>query len=340
MIQAFVGRPGKIIFRDVPLPDILPHQVLVRMKRIGISSSDMNVFKGRHPRISYPVVPGQEASASVEKVGSGVTSLVPGDKVTVQPQMACGKCYPCRHGMSHACVEWESLGIQTSGMASEFFATDVDRLLKLPHGMTYDQGALIGPLGMAVHAIRRYGSICGRKVLVLGGGSFGNLVAQAAKGMGAAAVLLCESEGRRLEIARACGIDTVDPHREDLSARIRQAFGPERADVVFECVGTNAAMKQAIEFSRMGSDIVMVGVFDDLGTINFGQVNDHELRLIGTSMYSSGDCELAVDLVNAGHVRLDAIIAHQVVFSELSRAYGILGEEGVKGMKVLISFDE
>ena len=338
MLQAVMNRPGEITFQDVPVPTVGPRQIKVAMKRIGVCGSDIHVFHGRHPYTSYPVVQGHEVSAMVVEVGADVGGFAIGDKVTIQPQVVCGRCYPCTHGMYNACEELKVMGFQTTGMASEYFVTEAEKALKLPDTVTYEQGAMIEPLAVAVHAIRRYGDVTGKNVLVLGGGPIGNLVAQTARAMGAAGVLLSEISAYRLEAAATCGIKTANPDRKDLLGKIVATFGPDKADVIFECVGLDATLKQAIDYARKGSDIVVVGVFADLGTINMGFVQDHELRVIGTAMYRVEDYLKAIELAAEGLITLDALITHTVTFRDYLQAYRIVEEQKDRAMKVMVSF--
>ena len=338
MLQAVMNRPGEITFQDVPVPTVGPRQIKVAMKRIGVCGSDIHVFHGRHPYTSYPVVQGHEVSAMVVEVGADVSGFAIGDKVTIQPQVVCGRCYPCTHGMYNACEELKVMGFQTTGMASEYFVTEAEKALKLPDTVTYEQGAMIEPLAVAVHAIRRYGDVTGKNVLVLGGGPIGNLVAQTARAMGAAGVLLSEISAYRLEAAATCGIKTANPDREDLLGKIVATFSPDKADVIFECVGLDATLKQAIDYARKGSDIVVVGVFADLGTINMGFVQDHELRVIGTAMYRVEDYLKAIELAAEGLITLDALITHTVTFRDYLQAYRIVEEQKDRAMKVMVSF--
>ena len=338
MIQAVMNRPGDITFQDVPVPAVGPRQIKVAMKRIGVCGSDIHVFHGRHPYTSYPVVQGHEVSAMVVEVGAEVSGFAAGDKVTIQPQVVCGRCYPCTHGMYNACEELKVMGFQTTGMASEYFVTETEKALRLPDTVSYEHGAMIEPLAVAVHAIRRYGDVTGKDVLVLGGGPIGNLVAQTARAMGAAGVLLSEISAYRLEAAATCGIKVVNPSREDLLGKITESFGPDKADVIFECVGIDATLTQAIDYARKGSDIVVVGVFADLGTINMGFVQDHELRVIGTAMYRVEDYLKAIELAAEGLITLDALITHTVTFRDYLQAYRIVEEQKDRAMKVMVSF--
>ncbi len=339
MLQAIMTEPGKIVYQEVPVPEVGDNQIKVKMKIIGVCGSDVHVNHGKHPYTKYPVVQGHEVSAIVEEVGSSVTNVKVGDRVTIQPQVVCGECYPCTHGMYNDCEVLKVMGFQTTGMASEYFVVDAEKAIKLPEGMSYDHGAMIEPLAVAVHAIRRYGNIQGKSVLVLGGGPIGNLVAQTAKAMGAAKVMMSELSEYRLETAEKCGIATVNPKEKDLKEAIINFFGADGADVIFECIGINATMKQAIEYARKGSDIVVVGVFGDLATVNMGFVQDHELRLIGTAMYRVEDYIEAIRLVGEGLIEFDSLITHRVPFSEYEKAYKIIDEEKDKAMKVLIEMD-
>lgn len=340
MLQAVMNKPGEIVFQDVDVPAAGPDQIKVKMKRIGVCGSDIHVYHGKHPYTSYPVVQGHEVSAEVVETGSEVTDFKIGDKVTIQPQVVCGKCYPCTHGMYNACEELKVMGFQTTGMASEYFVTEAAKALKLPDNMSYDEGAMIEPLAVAVHAVRRYGDITGKKVLVLGGGPIGNLVAQTAKAMGAEKVLLSEISNARLETAKKCGIEVVKPTEKDLLEAIIDVLGKDKADVIFECIGINETMKQAIEYARKGSDIIVVGVFANLGTINMGFVQDHELRLIGTAMYRVEDYIKAIELTGAGLIKLEALITHTVRFADYQKAYEIIEQYKDKAMKVMITFDD
>jgi L-iditol 2-dehydrogenase len=332
-------KPGNIEFNDTPIPAVRADQIKVKMKRIGVCGSDIHVFHGKHPYTSYPVVQGHEVSAEVVEVGSGVKEFKVGDKVTIQPQVVCGQCYPCTHGMYNACEHLKVMGFQTTGMASEYFVTEAAKALKLPDEMSWDHGAMIEPLAVAVHATRRYGDLKGKKVLVLGGGPIGNLVAQTAKASCAEEVLLSELSSYRLETAAKCGIAVVNPEQTDLGKEIKRIFGPDGADVIFECVGINATMKQAIEHARNGSEIIVVGVFADLGLINMGFVQDHELKLIGTAMYRVEDYREAVRLIEQGLVKFDPLISDHVPFREYTKAYKLIDERKDKVMKVIIDMD-
>lgn len=124
MKQQVMTAPGVIEFRQVPTPTPGPGQVLVKIHRIGVCGSDIHVYHGKHPFTSYPVTQGHEVSGSIEALGEGVTGLSVGQKVTIEPQVTCGTCYPCTHGKYNLCESLKVMGFQTTGTASEYFAVD------------------------------------------------------------------------------------------------------------------------------------------------------------------------------------------------------------------------
>lgn len=340
MTQAIMTEPGNIIYQEVDIPEVKPEQIKVKMKRIGICGSDIHVNHGKHPYTSYPVVQGHEVSAEVVETGKDVTTCKVGDKVTIQPQVVCGKCYPCTHGMYNDCEVLKVMGFQTTGMASDYFVVNANKALVLPEEMSWDHGAMIEPLAVAVHAVRRYAAdMTGKKAVVLGGGPIGNLVAQTAKALGAEVVLLSELSAYRLDTAKKCGIATVNPSEKDLLEAIIEACGEDRADVIFECIGINPTMKQAIAYARKGSHIVGVGVFADLATVDMAAVQDHELTLLGSAMYREEDYIKAIELVAAGKIEFETLITHRFGFREFKKGYDTIDLEKDKAMKVMINME-
>jgi L-iditol 2-dehydrogenase len=337
MKQAVMTSPGKIDFRDVPFPKIEAGKVLIRMMRIGVCGSDLHVYHGKHPYTSYPVVQGHEVSGIVERVGEGVSGLNVGDRVTIQPQVFCGKCYSCTHGKSHICDELKVMGFQTTGAASEFFLVEADKVLKLPLDMSLDHGAMVEPVAVGVHALSRGGDVKGMNILVLGAGPIGNLTSQVANGLGASTVMVTDLSDYRLEVARQCGIDMcVNPKKTHLSKAVLEHFGANKADLILECVGSNDTTDQAIDVARKGSDIVIVGVFADKPVVDLGLVQDRELRLIGTLMYQKEDFRTAIELINTGKVKLTPLISNHFAFHDYLKAYEYIEKQKDRTMKVMI----
>lgn len=341
MLQQVMTAPGKIKFHEIPVPEIKPNEVLVKIIKIGVCGSDIHVYHGEHPFTSYPVTQGHEVSGEVVKTGGEVTGLTEGQKVTIQPQVVCGECYPCRHGKYNLCEELKVMGFQTTGMASHYFAVDAAKVTPLPEEMSFDEGAMIEPLAVAVHAVKRAGDVKGAKIAVLGAGPIGILVAQTAKGLGAESVMITDVSDLRLEKAKECGVDfCVNTRNKDFGEAMLQNFGPDKADVIYDCAGNNITMGQAVKYARKGSTIILVAVFADLGQIDLAVLNDHELDLNTSMMYRNEDYLDAIRLVNEKKVVLEPLISQHFAFQDYLKAYQYIDENRESTMKVIINVQE
>ena len=336
MKQAVMTAPGKIEIHEAAAPAPGPGEVLLRIQRIGVCGSDIHVYHGKHPYTSYPVVQGHEFSAVLESVGEGVTGLKPGTKVTSMPQIVCGECAPCRRGDYHICDKLKVQGFQAPGCAQELWVTAADKIVPLPDTFTFEQGALVEPVSVAMHAVARAGRLAGRRVAVLGAGPIGNLVAQAARCEGAR-VLITDLSDHRLDIARQCGLAATSNSKEETLAQASErVFGQDGFDVAFECVGVEVTITAAIETIQKGGTLIVVGVFGDKPRVNLGLVQDRELNIHGTLMYQSQDYKRAVELIASGGIITEPLISKHFAMDDYLQAYRFIDQQGDKAMKVFI----
>lgn len=340
MLQQVMTEPGKIIFREIEIPVPGPGQVLVKIKRIGVCGSDIHVYYGEHKGTGYPVTQGHEVSGQIVQLGEGVTELSVGQKVTIEPQVVCGKCYPCRHGKYNLCEHLRVMGFQTTGTASEYFAVNADRVTALPDSMSYDEGAMIEPLAVTVHAAKRFDELQGAKVAILGCGPIGILLAQTVKAMGASEVLITDISDYRLQLAKTCGADyTVNTREKNFGEAMIECFGPDKADVIYDCAGNDITMGQAIQYARKGSKIVLVAVFAKEAHVDLFTLNDHELDLDTTMMYRHEDYVDAIRLVKEGKIQLRPLMSRHFAFTDYLDAYKYIEANRETTMKVLIDVD-
>lgn len=336
MKQAVMTAPGEIMIHDIEVPIPGKDEVLLEIQRIGVCGSDVHVFHGLHPYTSYPVVQGHEFSATLAAVGEGVEGFSLGMKVTSMPQIVCGKCAPCLRGDYHICDYLKVQGFQAPGCAQEYWVTDAETIIPLPDSFSFEQGALVEPVSVAVHSTSRAGDISGRRVAVLGAGPIGNLVGQVAQANGSQ-VLITDLSNYRLEIARQCGLEgTSNAAEESLADAAGRIFGQDGFDVVFECVGVEDTMTAAIENIQKGGTIVVVGVFGEKPRMDMGLVQDRELNLHGTLMYQRPDYERAVELIDSGAVVTDPLFSKHFSMDEYLEAYRFIDTQRDKTMKVFI----
>jgi L-iditol 2-dehydrogenase len=339
MKQAELFAPEDVRLIETPRPNPGTDELLVAVTLVGICGSDLHAYHGRHPFIELPVVPGHEFAGTVVDAGSQVSDFSPGQRVTVEPSLVCGVCYNCTHGRYNICEQLKVIGCQSPGAMAEFLTVPASKALHLPDEVNWDQAVMVEPLAVAVHAARiaQFGQ--GAKVLVLGAGTIGLMVLQAVKAMGAGRVVVSDLLQDRLDLALDLGADAVvNPATIDLGSALDRALGPERADVIFECVGIAATARDAVRVARKGTRIVLAGVFEEEVSLNLGLVQDHELELLGTLMYAGDDFSIALEMLAQGKVRAEPLITHRFPLDQAARAFATAdGRAGA--LKVLVQID-
>lgn len=343
MRQAVLIEPGKIEFREVPAPrkeDLGPHEVMLRVKKIGICGSEIHSFHGVHPATFYPVVQGHEYSGTVVATGAEVTVCREGDNITARPQLVCGKCNPCRRGQYNVCEHLRVQAFQADGAAEDYFVVDDDRVVKLPEGMSLEYGAMIEPSAVGAHATMRT-DLRGKNVVVSGAGTIGNLVAQFAIARGARKVLITDVSDKRLDIAKTCGIEnTLNVTKKSLKDAVPEVFGDEGYQVGFEVAGVESSIRSLMETIEKGSDIVVVAVFSKDPALSMFYLGEHELRLIGTMMYRHEDYLTAVEMVSKGEINLEPLISNRFPFEQYLEAYRFIDANRETSMKVMIDLEK
>jgi len=335
--RARVLSPEKIVVEDVPEPKISDNQVLIKVKYCGICGSDIHAFLGKHPFIKPPITPGHEFSGVIVKVGDRVKKVKPGDKVTVIPQLTCGTCYNCKTGRYNICRNLKVIGCQVDGAMAELFAVDENLVFKLPEEISLREAALVEPAAVAIHAVRLSDIKLGDNVVVLGAGPIGLLTLQCAKLAGASKVIVTDIIDLRLKLAEKLGADyAVNVSQVDLKKFIEEKLGPDSIDLVFECVGIEATINQAIDIVRRGGEVVVVGVFSGKTPIKIHLVQDGEIVLKGSLMYLKEDFEKAIDLIASQKLKVTPLITHVVPLSKVDEAYRIAVEKKNEAVKVLV----
>lgn len=338
MKQAILTAPKTIEFNDVPKPAVKSNEVLLKVRYMGICGSDIHAYYGKHPFMSFPIRLGHEMSGEIVEIGSEVTEdLRLKDLVTIMPQEYCGKCEPCRSGRYNICNTLNVIGCQTPGAACEYFSVRADLVKKIPANIPAALAAAVEPAAVGVHAVRRCGSVKGMNVAVIGAGAIGNVTAQAALAEGAKSVLITDLSDHRLALAQRCGIPhTANTSRCSLPDAIHEAFGNDGADIFYECVGIGATVDQAIECSKKGHDIVIVGVFGSMPPVNLAWIQDRELRICGTLMYVERDVQDTINYMSEGKIHMEPLISNVFSFREFPDAFTYIEHNSDTSLKVMI----
>ena len=252
--------PGEMPVEDRPDPVPGPGEVVVAVRASGICGSDVHGFAGATGRRRIGVVMGHEAAGEVIEVGPDVTSSRVGDRVVLRSILACGRCERCRHGQPNICEARQGLGMHLDGAYAERTLLPEAMLLPLPDTLSYEDGALVEPLAVAMHAVNITPFELMDFVVIIGAGAIGLLTVLAARQRGAGSIIVTDRDPHRLGVARMLGADqTIDVGLTDPIPAVAAATNDRGADAVFEAVGIAATVAQSVAAARPGGQVTWIG---------------------------------------------------------------------------------
>jgi L-iditol 2-dehydrogenase len=310
---------GSIGLREVDKPDIGPDELLVRVEACGVCGTDRHLFHGEFP-CTPPVTPGHEFSGIVEAIGATVSGFSIGDRVSGDPNIACGRCAHCHAGRVNLCSNLRAIGIHRDGGFAEYLALPQKQAFVLPADLPPTHGAFCEPLGCCLHGVDLAEIKPGSSVVVLGGGVIGLLTVQLARLAGATTVILSTRQASRRALAEDLGATaTVDPTAADVIDAIAGLAGlaPGGVDVVFECAGVRETVEQSMRLARAGGAVVIVGVTPQGMKAEFEPFDllFRELRVLG-SFLNPYTHRRAAELIASGVIEIDRLISRQVSIEE------------------------
>jgi len=327
---------------DVPKAQITePDEVLLRITSIGICGSDIHFL--RHGRIGNivldrPTIMGHESAGEVVEVGPAVTSLKPGDIVAIEPGKTCRKCEFCKSGHYNLCPDVVFLAAPpVNGAFCEYLAWPEDFVFKLPEGMSADEGAMMEPLSVGLHAVRLSEIRGGDTVAVLGAGPIGLTALMSARAHGASMVIVTDVVPERLENARAMGAThTINVREQDPVEAIRDITAGRGVDAALDCVGSEPTIQQALQVARPGGHVQLVGNPAELmPRFPVFEIINHELTVRGTFRYVN--CyPPAIALAASGAVDVKAMVTHHFSLDETPDAMRWVDTNKDKVIKAVI----
>ena len=320
--------PRLLTLDEVPEPDIGASDVLVAVRHVGLCGSDKHYFADGRCGTYVPQAPfalGHEFSGVVAAIGDQVSGVKPGDRVAVDPLLACGQCPMCRSGHANLCREKRYMGSAAAwphvdGGLSAKVAVPSCNVYPLPTSVDLAEAALIEPASVAFHAVRRAGSVAGANVLIVGGGAIGQLILRIVRVLGAARAVLADPIEYNRRVAMQGGADqAVDLQGDGVNERLGlQDSGG--FDVVLEAAGAESALNTAIMLVRKGGVVVQVGTLPDRVNVPANQIMAKEIDLRGSVQYHKAFPDVMA-LLAAGRLKIDDLITHRFPFAEAPAAF-------------------
>ena len=346
MMKALViEAEDKFTYKDVPVPEIKENEVLIKVKACGICGSDIPrvMDKGVH---FYPIIVGHEFAGDVVKVGSNVNNTEVGQRVTAAPLIPCGTCAECQKGNPAMCTHYSFIVSRQDGAMAEYVAVPARNLVPIADSVTYEQGAVIEPITVALHGIERAGVMEGGKTaLVYGCGTIGMLTIQCLKAKGIERVYAIDIDEHKLAMAKELGaFCTINSKKVDVVEYFKEHC---KVDFAFETAGVNFLQAQIIELVNKRGKIVYIGTAHGdvkLPAKSFEQILRSELFITGSWMsysapFPGSEWTAAAEYLAAGKIKADALITHKFPLSEGIKAFETLTDRNSGAIKVMYVMD-
>jgi 2-desacetyl-2-hydroxyethyl bacteriochlorophyllide A dehydrogenase len=329
-------RTSGIEVLEMPRPEIGPTDILVRVAAGSLCGSDVHIYEWTPSYffMSLPIILGHEFSGQVVQVGSEVTHVQVGDRVSALPSMPCGSCANCRTGRSSACTRRLSPGMMTDGFFAEYGRlTTAAEIFKLPEEVSYEAAALLEPFAVSLNAVDISGFKLGQKTAILGPGPIGLFTLQVLRAAGAARIMMVGAEGdaRRLEMAERLGADlSVNITHENPVKRVK-AISPNGLDIVYEATGNPKSIAQALDMVRRGGKVILIGIHSGPATFDPTPLVRSSKSIIGAYAYTVETWQRAIELLANRRVDPEAVISHRLPLEAADKGFQLaLKKEAVK----------
>ena len=335
----------KFTYKDVPVPEIRDDEVLVKVRACGICGSDIPrvMNKGVH---FYPIIVGHEFAGDVVKVGSGVKTASVGQRVTAAPLIPCGTCPECQKGNPAMCTHYSFIGSRQDGAMAEYVAVPARNLVPIADSVSYEQGAAIEPITVALHGIERAGVMeSGKSALVYGCGTIGMLTIQCLKAKGIERVYAIDIDEHKLEIAKKLGAyKVINSGKVDVAEYFNEHG---KVDFAFETAGVNFLQAQIIELVNKRGKVVYIGTAHGdvkLPAKSFEQILRSEIFVTGSWMsysapFPGSEWTAAAEYLAAGKIKTEELITHRFKLSDGIKAFETLTDRNSGAIKVMYVMD-
>ena len=325
MKAAVLVEPRTIQVKDVHVPEPGPGEVLIRVTLAGICGSDYSLYNGKLA-VSLPVIPGHEAIGRIEKLGSGVSGLAIGQRVTIQPNFSCGECRVCRSGHENICPAKVRLGIDTDGVFAEYVKVPAGYVWPIPEDLEDGVAVFTEPLAVPAHALKKTAPRKGDRTLILGAGVIGLLTLQLAVLHGAE-VTACDLEEKRLALAKRLGASQVIDANDPMESAYNSF------DYIYEASGAQAGLAQAIQLAGPSGRIVVIGLPGKEYPAPTTLIVRKELKIMGSMIYTD-EFPQVLNMLKSGKIQTEPLTSKKLPLSELN--YALSEFDTPERMKMLV----
>jgi len=334
----FYGPNMPLRIEEIPVPEVGPGEVLVRVRASGICGSDLHALRGAFPEMPIPVTMGHECAGVVEEVGEGVTEFSKGDRVCLDYVVSCGHCEYCSAGRSNLCDDLKCVGFELDGAFAEYLCLPERQFLRLPDNVPFDEGAILGcAVVTPYHALRMAGLRVGDAVAIYGAGGVGIHAVQLARLFGAGKLIVVEVSERKLRLASELGADeTINALEEDPVRAVMDATKGRGCDVVMAFTGSKRAVEQALRSVKKGGKVVIVGYCREPVSIDLMEFMSNEVQLRSSIEHNRWELARVIELRASGRIDLSKSITHRVRLEEINRGLEMLEKKIGDPLRIVV----
>ncbi len=330
-------KPGELAVKDKEAPELIPGHAKLKIKKVGVCGTDLHAYAGNQAFFSYPRILGHELAAEVIENADENSNIKPGDKVVIIPYLSCGTCIACRNGKTNCCVNMQVLGVHTDGGMQESIVVPTNILLPSPE-LSLEQMAIVEPLAIGQHAIRRADIKSGETIVVIGCGPIGIGIMKLAQIAGANVIAVDVNERRLAYVKDEIGIEMIVDAKDDAVARIKAFTNNELATAVFDATGHKGALEAGVNYMSHGGRYILVGLSKGDLTFNHPAIHAKETTLMCSRNATLEDFHKVIAVLGQGEFPTSSFITHQLSFTEVPANFeGLINpENGV--IKAMINF--
>lgn len=341
MKAIFVEAAETIKVREIDRPTVKNDEVLIKVVVAGICGSDIHTYKGLHPFRKPPVVIGHEVAGEVVEVGKNVSNVKIGDRVTVEPQMGNGESEGEMTGNVNYSDERLAPGMgDWLGTMAEYFVSPESLVIQLPDSVSYEQGVLVEPLAVGVHAAFKGEVKQGDRVAILGAGPIGLLTLASVRARGVVETLITDVLDYSLDVASDLGV-TKSLNIRDKSDWVETAKAEMGGsfDKVFITAGVPGIINDALTLLKKGGRVITVAMFHGGQQLDIEQLQQNEKEIVGCMTYNRPDTLEALSIIEKNEIPVEKVISHRLNSDQAAEGFRIVDKKEDQSVKVLVRFD-
>lgn len=340
MLSVVVDSPNRMAVREVPLPAPAAGEVRVQVRYAGICGSDLHIFHGKNPFVSYPRIIGHEFVGRIESLGEGVDAARLGETVAVDPVISCGRCHACAIGRRNVCRNLTVLGVHRDGGFSQYVCVPTDNAYRIPAEIADTCAAIVEPFAVAANATSRTGVLPSDIALIYGAGTVGLTLLQVLKRVYGIRAFIVDRVDERLQLARACGAgedEAINTSVESLPEALQTRGVDGGPTLIFDAVGHPAILEEAVRLAAPAARIGILGFSSEPSSIVQAELTKKELTLAASRL----NCAMfpqVIDWIGRGLIEPEHIVTHKVDFRQVAQAFDQVETRPSESCKILLDF--